>query len=163
MADGALDFSLRLWRICLADACCDPNGNHEIGKARIPTRLVLLHLQQDALHAIRQRDLRQATKVFKPLHQAADERWGVATLHKGHKAHARITQNGGKSIEFMCVPLVLVHKLAPIKLDLLSWFGLIALNRFVASQCRSQGMNIFFQDTDPSRVAQLLQSLEEDL
>src|ERR1700730_13022981 len=162
MADGALDFPFCLGRVWLADACRDPNGNHKIGKARIPTRLVLLHLQQDTLHAIRQRDLRQATKVFKRLHQAADERWGVATLHKGHKAHARIAQNGDKSIEFMRFSLVLVHKLAPTKLDLLSWFGLIALNRRMASHRRSQGMNICFQDTDPSRVAQLLQSLEEN-
>jgi hypothetical protein len=39
-----------------------------IGKAGIPPGLVLLHLQQDAFHAIRQRNLGQATKVFKCLH-----------------------------------------------------------------------------------------------
>ncbi len=55
-----------------------------------------------------------------------------------------------------------VDKLAPIKLDLLSRFGLIALNRRVPSHRRPQGVDIFFQDTDPSSITQLLQALEEN-
>ena len=123
MADGALDFALRLGRVRLADARSNPNGDHEIGKTRIPPGLVLLHFQQDALHAIGQRYLGQATKVLKRLHQAADERGGIATLHKGHKAHARIAQNGRKSIEFMRFSLVLRRQTRPNQIGpaLLVW------------------------------------------
>ena len=59
--------------------------------------------------------------------------------------------------------LVFVDKLAPIKLDLLSWLGLIALNRCVPGHRWSQGMNLFFQNTDSSGIAELLQALEEHL
>src|ERR1700681_2169344 len=58
---------------------------------------------------------------------------------------------------------VFVHKLAPIKLDLLSWVGLIALNWRVPGHRRSQGMNLFFQNTDASAIAEFLQALEEHL
>jgi len=68
-----------------------------------------------------------------------------------------------QAVKFMRVALVFVHKLAPIKLDLLSWFGLIALNRRVPSHRRPQGVDIFFQDTDPSGIAQRLQAREENL
>ena len=163
MADRALDFAFRLWRVRLADACGDRNGDHEIGKTRIPAGFVLHHFQQHALHAIGERDLRQATKVLKRLHQAADERRRIAAFHKGDKAHARIPQNGDKAVKFMHLALVLVDKLAPIKLDLLSWFGFIALNWRVASHRRSQRMDVFFQNTDPSGVAQLVQALKEHL
>src|SRR6266699_2271013 len=47
-----------------------------IGKAGIPTWFVLNHFQQHAFHAIGERDLGQATKVFKCLPQPADERRG---------------------------------------------------------------------------------------
>jgi hypothetical protein len=134
-----------------------------IGKAGIPTGFVLDHFQQHAFHAIGKRHLCQATKVLKCLHQAADERRGIAALHKGDKAHARIPQNRHKTVKFMCFALVFVDKLAPIKLELLSGFGLIALNRRVPCHRRPQGVNMFFQDTDPSGVAQLLQALEEHL
>src|SRR5450759_5618521 len=60
-------------------------------------------------------------------------------------------------------PLVFVHKLAPVKLDLLCWFGLIALNRRVASHRRPQRMDVVLQNADPSTVAQLVQAFEEHL
>ncbi len=63
----------------------------------------------------------------------------------------------------MGFPLVLVDKFSPIKLDLFTRLGLIALNRRVTSHRRPQGMDIFFEDTDPSGVAQLLQALKEHL
>jgi len=93
----------------------------------------------------------------------ADEGRGIAALHKRDKAHARISQNRHKTVKFMRFALVFVDKLAPIKLDLLSWFGLIALNRRVPGHRWPQGVNMFFQDTNLSSIAQLLQALEEDL
>jgi hypothetical protein len=56
MADRPLDFAFRLGRVRFADTCPDPNRDHEIGKTRIPPWFVLFHLQQDALHAIGERD-----------------------------------------------------------------------------------------------------------
>jgi len=38
-----------------------------------------------------------------------------------------------------------------------------ALNRRVPSHRRPQGVDLFFQDTDPSSIAQLLHALEEHL
>ena len=43
MADRALDLAFRLGRVWLAHPRRDPNRDHEIGKARIPPRFVLLH------------------------------------------------------------------------------------------------------------------------
>src|SRR5450755_2910892 len=163
MADGALDLAFRLGRVRFADACGNPNGDHEVGKTRIPPGFVLHHCQQHAFHAIGERHLGQATKVLKGLHEAADERRGIAALHKRHKAHTRIPQNSHKAVKFMRLALVFVHTLAPIKLDLLCWFGLIALNWRMASHRRAQRMDVFLQNADPSGVAQLVQALEEDL
>src|SRR6266567_3410298 len=42
--DRSLDFALRLWYIRLADAWCDGDRGHKIGKAGIPARLVVFHL-----------------------------------------------------------------------------------------------------------------------
>jgi hypothetical protein len=134
-----------------------------IGKAGIPPGFVLHHFQQHALHAIGQRHLRQSSKVLKGLHQAANEGWSIAPLHKRDKAHARISQNRHKTVKFMRFAFVLVHKLAPIKLHLLTRLGLIALHWRMPCYCRPQGMDKFFQDTDPSRIPQLVQAIEENL
>src|SRR5712691_10924278 len=55
MTHRALDFAFRLWRVRLADARCNRNGDHEIGKAGIPTGFVLHHFQQHAFHAMGER------------------------------------------------------------------------------------------------------------
>jgi hypothetical protein len=127
-----------------------------IGEARIPARLVLLHFQPHAFHAVGQSNLGQAAEVLLCFHQTTDKRGRIAAFDKSHEPHTRIAQNGRKSIKFMRFSLMLVHELAPIDLDLLSRSGLLALNRRVTSHRRPQRMHIFFQDADPSGVAHLL-------
>ncbi|HEU5375174.1 MAG TPA: hypothetical protein VFV38_07035 [Ktedonobacteraceae bacterium] len=58
VAHGPLDLPLGLWSVRLTDTSRDPDGDHEVGKARVPTRLVLDHLQQHTFHAISQRHFR---------------------------------------------------------------------------------------------------------
>lgn len=156
IADRSFHFAFGLRRVRLTDPRRDSNGDHEVGKAGIPAWFVLLHFQQHAFHAVGQRAFRQAPKILKRLHQRANERRGITALHKRHEAHARIAQHGGKPIEFMGHPLLLIDKLAPIKLDLSPWLGLIALHWCMARHRRAQRMHEFLENTDPSGVAHLL-------
>ena len=63
-------------------------------------------------------------------HQAAKQRGRIAALDKGDKAHARVAEDRCKSVEFALDPILLIGKLGPIKLHLLSGFGFIALHRY---------------------------------
>src|SRR5215469_255344 len=163
VAHGALDFALGLRRIRLADTRGHPNGDHKIRKTGVPSRLLLFHFQEHALHAIGQGRFRQAAEVLKGFHQTANKGWGIAAFDKGHKAHARIAQYRRKPVEFMHLTRVFIDKLAPIELDLLSWFGLIPLDWRMPSHLWPQWVDVFLEDADPSRVAYFLQAYEDDL
>src|SRR2546423_3634713 len=140
-ADRPLDFALRLGSPSLADPWRNADRGHEIGKERVPPWDLVLHFQQHALHAVGQRGFGQPAKVLKGLHQTADHRWGITALDKGHKAHARVTEDRGEPVELVGYSLPLILELAPIELDLLARLRFVAHHRVVPTSWRTQGMH----------------------
>src|SRR5450759_2147967 len=118
-----------------------------VRKARVPAGDLALHGYQDTLHAVGQRGLRQPPKVFKRLHQTADHRWAITALDEGDKAHARVAEDGRKSIDLVRYSLVFVPKLAPVKLHLLSRLGFKALHRGVSRLRGPQRVDKGFEHT----------------
>ncbi len=163
MAHGALHLALRLRGVSLADPRSHANRDHEVRKARIPARLVVLHFQQHALHPIGEGNFRESAEVLTCLHEATNQRRGITTFHKGDETHTGIAKNGGKSIKFMHLASVFVHKFSPVELNLLPWLCFIALDRRVPSHRRPQRMHKFLQNTDPTSIAHLLQAGKDDL
>ena len=152
-AHRALDFALRLWRVSPADSWRDPNGGHEVRKARVPARDLALHLhQQHTLHAISQCGLGQPSEVFKRLHQTADQRGAITALDERDKAHARVAEDGGKPIDLAGHAVLLILELAPVKLHLLCRPGFKALHRGVSRLRGSQGVHKGFEHTQASPV-----------
>src|SRR5260370_22394073 len=56
----------------------------------VKSRNVVCYFQQDTIHPVRQQGFGQPTKVFKRLHQTADQRGGITAFDKDRKAHARV-------------------------------------------------------------------------
>src|SRR6266516_91154 len=155
-ADRAFDFPLRLRSVGLADPWGDPNGGHEIGKTGVPAGRLVLHVHQDTLHAVCQSRFGQSPKVFKGLHQTPDHCGAITALDEGHKAHARVAEDGGKSVDLARGSLLFIRELAPVKLDLFSWLGFKALDWCMSLSRGAQGMHKGFEHAQASRVAESL-------
>src|SRR6266705_2401621 len=162
-SDRALDFALRLGRSRLTDPWCHPDGGHEIGKTGVPVRNLVHHLQEHTFHAVRERRLGQATEVLKGLHQTADHGGGVTAFDNRCKAHTRVAEDGGKPIELVRSPFLLVDKLAPVKLDLLSRLGLVADHGSMPLVLWAQGMDKGFEHAQAPSVAHRLQTRQHGL
>ncbi len=162
-ADRALDFPFRLWGKGLTDAWRDPNGGHEEGLAGVPAGRLVFHCQQHALHAVGQGSFWQSPKVFKGLHQAADQRPHITAFDKGDKAHARVAEDGTEAVELARHAVLLILELAPVKLHLLTGLGFIPNDGSAAASRRTQGMHKGFEHTQASRVAHLLQTRQHGL
>src|SRR6266700_4907864 len=131
----SLDFSFRLRFVWLADTRSNSQTGCKVRKDGIPDWRFAIHLQKHAFHAIRERSLRQAIKIFKGGHHTANHGGGITALHEGDKAHARIAQDRDKAIELVIFAILLVMEFPPIVLHLLTWFGFIPLDRILSHFC----------------------------
>src|SRR5207247_3189294 len=83
----------------------------------------------------------EPSKVFKRLHQTADQCGAITALDERDKAHARVAEDGGKPVDLAGHAVLLILELAPIKLYLLSWPGFKALHRSVSRVRGTQGVD----------------------
>ena len=98
--------------VCGLSRLADTRGNAQTGrkvrKDGIPDRRFAIHVQKHTFHPIGERGLRQTIKIFKGSHHTADHGRGITALHKRDKAHARISKDGDKAIEFVVFAFLLV-------------------------------------------------------
>ena len=119
----------------LTNTWCNPQTGRKVRKDGIPDRRFAIHVQKNAFHPIGERGLGQAIKLFKGRHHTADHGRGITALHKRDKAHARISQDGDKAIEFVVFAFLLVMECSPIVLHLLTRLGFIALDWILSYFC----------------------------